>query len=226
MVLKRFLLLLTLVPFALHAQTITVKQEDSRIEGRSATGYQVALDAAEDEVRNSLHKYLKAVGKTKMSGDYMTVAEPLIAGKKYSLTLYATTIAAGGNTIAWLGMGSENGEESRRSSDLEKLAYQFGVTFHREKIQAQIDESLRALQAVEKQQGRLSNQNKDLNNRIESNKREKIQLEKSLVDNKLELQDLTKKLEANSKAQDSVAIATDQIRKVVEMHRERQRSVN
>ena len=72
---------------------------------------------------------------------------------------------------------------------------------------------------------RLSNQNKDLTSRIERKKREKIELEKSLVDYKLELEDLTKNLKANAKARDSVAIATEQIRKVVESHQERQRKV-
>jgi hypothetical protein len=78
---------------------------------------------------------------------------------------------------------------------------------------------------VEKQQMRLVNQNKDLENKIEGNKREKIQLEKSLKNNKVELMTLTKKLEENKKAQDSVAIATEQIKKVVEMHKERQRKI-
>jgi hypothetical protein len=51
-------------------------------------------------------------------------------------------------------------------------------------------------------------------------------LEKSLVDNNVELETLSKKLEQNKKGQDSVAVAGEQIKKVVEMHKESQRRVH
>jgi hypothetical protein len=51
-------------------------------------------------------------------------------------------------------------------------------------------------------------------------------LEKSLENNKTENQELLKRIEQNKKAQDSVAVAAEQIKKVVEMHKERQRKVN
>src|SRR5690606_30426441 len=100
-----------------------------------------------------------------------------------------------------------------------------GVTFHRERIQAQIDESMRALQAVERQQSKLTAQQRDLLQRIEANKREKEQLQQALVNNSREWEALKQRVANNSKAQDSVATAAEQIRRVVEMHRERQRNV-
>lgn len=222
---RRLVFLFLLLPFYTNAQTIEVRKESSRIEGENVPGFQVVLSAGEHEVRNSLIKYLKALGKTKTAGDYIATEQPVVGGKKYSNSLYATTKSIGNASAAWIGVNSASGEESNLDRDLEQLTYDFGVTFHREQIQKQIDESLQALQAVERQQMRLSNQNKDLTSRIERNKREKIELEKSLVDNKLELEDLTKNLKANAKARDSVAIATEQIRKVVESHQERQRKV-
>lgn len=226
MVVRMFFILLMIAPIAAIAQSVEVKKESSRIEGENTSGYQVMLSASEDEVRSSLSRYLKALGKTKLSGDYITMADPVIAGKKYAGILYATTRVNGTNAAAWIGVPSGSGEESSLDRDIEKLVHEFGVTFQREKIQAQIDESLRALQVVERQQVRLANQNKDLSNKIESNKREKIHLEKSLVANKIELDELTKRIEANAEAQDSVAIATEQIKKVVQMHKEKQRRVN
>ena len=217
--------LLVILPLTGATQSIQVRKETSRIEGSNANGYQVALTGTEDEVKASLAKYLRAMGKTKPSGDYLAVTEPTIGGKKYTETLFAITRQTGNAIAAWMGIASSAGEESSLDRDLQKLVYDFGVTFHRDKIQLQIDESLRALQAVEKQQLRLANQNKDLNNKVAINKREKIQLEQSLVENKLELQGLTSKLSANAKAQDSIATATDQIRKVVEMHKEKQRKI-
>ena len=106
------------------------------------------------------------------------------------------------------------------------MIHDFGVSFHRDKIQKQVDESVRASEAVEKQQQRLNNQNRDLSTKIEDNKREKIQLEKSFEKNKLEFETLSKRLEKNKKDQDSVAVAGEQIKKVIELHKERQRKVN
>jgi hypothetical protein len=223
---KSLIFFLAAIPFASYSQALEVKKENSRIEGQNTAGYQVAMSAAESEVRNSLTKYLKGMGKTRISGDYMTVAEPLIKGKKYPNTLYATTRVTGNTVAAWIGMPSVEGKGGAQDSDLKQLVYDFGVVFHREQIQLKIDESVRALQAVEKQQSRLVNQNKDLNIKIETNKREKIQLEKALAGNKVELETLSKKLQENKKAQDSVAAAGEQIKKVVEMHKARQTQIH
>lgn len=224
--LRRFFILLVLVPLFTEGQTVKVTKENTTIEGETTTGYQFAVVAPESDVKTSVNKYLKAMGRTKSSGDYVTVAEPVLGARRYSETLYATTRQVGNTTAAWFGMFPSVGESAGADKELEKVAYDFGVYFHREKIQQQIDESTRAQQTVEKQQNRLVNQHKDLTNKIEGNKREKIQLEKSLVDNKVELEELSKNLESNVKAQDSLFTALEQIRKVVEMHKERQKNVN
>jgi hypothetical protein len=104
--------------------------------------------------------------------------------------------------------------------------HDFGVKFYREKIQVQIDESLRAAQAVDKQQQKLTNENKNLNVKLEDNKREKIQLEKSIENNKLANADLLKKIAKNKHDRDSVALAGVQIKKVMEAQKEKQRKVN
>lgn len=219
---KRYCFILLLLPLFAHAQSVDVKKLESRIEGVNTQGYQIAFNAtSEEDVRNSLARYVRTFGKTRNAGGYITMEEPMIGGKQYAGMLYATTKQIGTTAAAWIGVQPAEDEQPALDQDLEKMVYNFGTTFHRERIQIQIDESLRALQTVEKLQGRLINQNRDLNNKIESNKREKIQLEKSLVENGLELKDLTEKLAANVKAQDSIAIATEQIRKVVEMHKER-----
>jgi hypothetical protein len=225
-VLLAFLLLLAAFPLLSDAQTVAVKKDNARVEGKNIPGYQVSLAASTGDVQTSLARYLKMIGKTKQGNDIITVNEPLIGGKKYTQPLLSTVKGTGSTAEAWIGVDSESGEDASLSRHLEKIIYDFGVSFYREKIQVQIDESLRALQTVEKQQLRLANQNKDLHSKIESNKQEKVQLEKSLVNNKIESEDLSRKLSENLKAQDSVAVATEQIRKVVQMHKEKQQKVH
>jgi hypothetical protein len=219
---------LLLFSFLTNAQTIKVKKETARIKSEYADGYEVELQATNQEAEDALNKLMKSFGKTKQGEDYVVVAEPTINGTLYVAPVYARTKQLGNIVSAWVGIRTKEWDSNVESvnKDLERLMYDFGVNFHKEKIQKQIDESVRALQAVERQQQRLTNQNRDLNTRIEDNKREKIQLEKSIENNKVELETLNKKIEKNKKDQDSVAIAGEQIKKVIEMHRDRQRKVN
>jgi hypothetical protein len=79
---------------------------------------------------------------------------------------------------------------------------------------------------TEKQQLRLQSDDKNLKAKLEFNQKEKIRLEKALVDNALEYENLLKSIDKNKKDQDSVLTATDQIKKMVELHKERQKKVN
>lgn len=192
-----------------------------------AEGYEVQLDGAVSDVESQLLKFLKPVGKPKKTPEGFVISAPLVNGKNYASPIYAV-VRDKGNGSAWIGVKSEewpaNVDEVK--ADLEKLVYDFGVSFNRDKVQQQIDESNRALLAVEKQQQRLINQNKDLDLRVEQNKQEKLKLERSLENNKIELESLIKRIEKNKKDQDSVAFAGEQIKKVIDMHKQRQSNIN
>lgn len=210
------------------AQTVKVKKEKSTVKGESMEGYSVELQGTGADVSASFGKYLKTIGKTRQ-GEFFTVTEPNINGLTYTQPIYGTANENGKSATAWLGFnsaGMEKEDAAKLDKELEKLMKEFGVRFYRDKIQLQIDESMRATQAVEKQKQRLLNENKNLSAKLEDNKREKIQLEKSIVENKTEHETLLRRIEQNKKAQDSVAIAAEQIKKVVELHKEKQRKVN
>jgi hypothetical protein len=225
---KFFIILLPLFISAYaSAQTVKVKKEKSTVKGESMDGFAVDLQGSLSEVNTSFSKYLKTIGKTKQ-GDYFTITEPNLNGLSYQLPIYGITNENGKSASAWIGFNPGNwpkDDAEKVSKELEKVIHEFGIKFYRDKIQVQIDESTRATQAVEKQQQRLLNENKMLSTKLESNKKQKIQLEKSIEDNKLEHATLLKKIEQNKKAQDSVAIAAQQVKKVVEMHKAKQRSV-
>lgn len=214
----------------LQAQTVTVTEKNEKVKGESAKGFATQLEGKKDDVNTAWGKFLKEVGKTKNPGGMITIAEPAIGGTVYSKgILYASVEGNDEKATAWIGL--VEGEWVVNDigivyKELEKLVYRFGVKYYRDVIQADIDEAQRALDAVERQKQRLTNQNKDLNIKLGNNAQEKIQLEKSLESNKLENLVLIQKIENNRKSQDSVAMAGEQIKKVVELHRERQRKVN
>jgi hypothetical protein len=227
---KKVVLLATmLLTYSLGwAQTVKIKKENAGVKNASVAGYIVSLDGTSSEVTSAFVKYLKGYGKVKQ-GDLITVSEPTVVGIKYISSLYGLTQAKDNATTAWLGFDRTTLTKEQISTldkALEKMLYDFSVQYYRNKIQVQVDESSRAAQAVDRQQQKLINEGKVLGTRLEDNRREKVQLEKSVANNKAEHEALLKRIEKNKHDSDSVAQAGLQVKKVVEMHREKQRKVN
>lgn len=215
---------------ALSAQTVTVKKQGEKVRNESADGYATELEGKRADVNAVWSKFLKEFGKAKSSGDFISISEPAIGGTVYTKgVLYASTTGTDEKANVWIGLLPTEwvvNDIEIVNKELEQLVYRFGIKYYRDKIQGQIDESQQAADAVDRQTQRLINENRQLNNRLGNNEQQKIQLEKSLEENKLEHLVLLQKIENNKKAQDSVALAAVKIKKVVELHKERQRKVN
>jgi hypothetical protein len=230
-VIKKFTLVVLLgCGVTTFAQSVKAYKETARIKGNPVDGYEVELEGTVDEVNTSLTKYLKSFAKLKFGANPITLSEAVIGGNSYKSPIYATTREKGSGATAWIGLKPDEwrdpDEASKVGKELERLVYDFGVQFYRDRIQVQIDESVRAQQAVEKQQQRFQTENKNLAIRLENNQKEKVQLEKSMDVNKLEYLNLLTKIDQNKKSQDSLAVALEQVKKVVELQKEKQKKVN
>lgn len=208
-----------------YAQTVTVTSNAEKIYNKNCTGYSTDVTGTLEEVNISLNKYLKTFGKVKVSGSQYQVSEPQINLTKYPTPFFASAKAKGDKVQVWMG-AVQNDSAKSINAEMEKLVYNFGVKFYKDKIQGDIDESMRAQAAAEKRQQRLTLEGKNMASRLEMNAKEKIRLEKSLADNKLDSTKLVTALAQNKKSQDSLAVAAEQIKKMVETHKERQRKVN
>ncbi|HRI78596.1 MAG TPA: hypothetical protein PLR06_03595 [Cyclobacteriaceae bacterium] len=212
------------------AQKVTVDKKSEKVKGESAEGYSTELEAKKDDVAAAFSRFIKDLGKVKSGNDYQYVEGPALGGTVYTTgVVYGRTRGNEERATVWLGIKSAEwtvNDISLVENQLEKLIYQFGVKFYRDKIQLQIDEGQRAMDAVVRQQTRLVNQNKELNIKLGNNVQEKIHLDQSLEANKLENLVLIQKIENNKHDQDSVKLAGEQIKKVIEAHKERQRKVN
>ncbi|MFN9502894.1 MAG: hypothetical protein ACK57K_16360, partial [Chryseotalea sp.] len=130
---------------------------------------------------------------------------------------------------AWIGLQatSKNKDSVEQAAKpLEFLVKTFGVNFYRDKIQAQIDEAQRSVEAVEKQQQRTLSEQKTLNQKVVNNTNEFVQLTKALQSNRADSVLLQQKLVFNKKAQDSLVLVLDKVKKAVEFQKEKQRKVN
>ena len=220
-----------LVSTSCWSQTLTVKKQNERVHGENVEGYSMVLEGKLNEVGSLWTKFLKEVGRVKLfSSDPVVVSEPNFNGTVYSKgVIYAHIFESGNQTGVWMGLLPKEWEEKDRdmaNQETEKLVYQFGIRYNRDKVQKQIDETQEAVDAVEKQTQRLISQNKELTTQLTNNEKEKIHLEKSIENNKLEYEALKIKLERNKKAQDSLVNAAVQIKKVKEAHQERLRKIN
>jgi len=229
---KKFIVGMTCFIFSsvLFAQTVTVSKQQDKVKGENTDGYGTELEGTRDEIASAWAKFLKETGKGKNTGDLITINEPALGATVYPKgILYATSSGGQEKGKVWIGLKEAEwtvNDISVVNNELEKLVYRFGVKFYRDKIQLQIDEAQRASDAVDKQKQRLLTQSKNLVVNLSNNEQEKIRLEKATEANKLEKEVLLVKIEDNKKAQDSVTQAGIQIKKVVEMHKERQRKVN
>ena len=127
--------------------------------------------------------------KIKSGSGYQFVENPALGGTVYTSGIVYAQVSGNAEATVWTGIKAAEwtvNDISIVEKQLEKLVYQFGVKFYRDKIQAQIDEGQQAADAVVRQQQRLVNQNKDLNIKLGNNGQEKIQLDKAVDANKLE----------------------------------------
>jgi hypothetical protein len=213
-----------------RAQKVTVEAKTEKVRGEQAPGAQTELNAPLETVTTSWNKYLKDVGKSKSQGEYAMISAPVLGTTVYDKGIVYTKVQSSGTSAkVWIGLIESEwavNDISVVQKELEQLVYRFGVKFYRDQIQLQIDEAQQAVEAVERSQQRLANQNKDFTNKLTTNEAEKVRLEKLLENNQLEHAALLTRLENNRKAQDSVAAAMIPIKKVLEMHQERQRKVN
>jgi hypothetical protein len=227
----RFFIALVLLAGSSVAQTVKVKTQQQRVKGENVDGFAVDLEGKRSDVAASLAKYLKEIGKAKfLSSDPLVITDPVFNGTVYPKgSIYAFTNESGNVVTAWLGISPtewETKDVSFINKQLERMANEFGVRFYREKVQAQIDETQQALDAVEKQANRFMNQGKELATKLTNNGLEKIRLEKALETNKFDNEVLKVKIDNNKKAQDSIANVAVQINKVKQSQIEKLRKIN
>jgi hypothetical protein len=217
---------------AATAQKVMVEKQIKNVATGEGTGFGTTLEGPREQVAQAWTKFLKDVGRAKSSGEWTTLTEVAIGGAQYAKgTLFTQTKGDEKAGQVWIGLIPADWQGQVNDLDivyreLDQLVYRFGVSFYRDKIQLQINEAQQAVDAVERQAQRLINESKSLANKLTNNEQEKIRLENALKENALEHAVLLQKIENNKKAQDSVAQATVKIKKVVDLHRERQRQVN
>jgi hypothetical protein len=226
--LKRFSVAFLLSVQCAVAQTVEVTQQDQQLGGKKLVGFATALEAPKDEVSPAIARYLKVYGKPKQQETHLQLAETTLNGQVFTKPLYALVAPTTTGSTVWLGVSRTEwgADTSKILSQLELITKSMGVAFYRDKIQAQIDEAQQAVQAVERQQQRTVNDEQNILQRTENNKREHRNLKMAIQRNRADSVTLYLKLQQNKRSGDSLRMVSDKVRKALLFQQERQRKVN
>lgn len=210
------------------AQTVEVVSQNKPLAGKKLTGFVTTLEAAKDEVTPAVMRYLKVYGKPKQQETHIQLLETTLNGQVFANPLYALVAPTTTGSTLWLGISKTEwgADSSKILPQLEQIAKSMGVAFYRDKIQAQIDEAQQAVQAVERQQQRTANEEQNILQRTENNKREYRNLKTAIQRNRADSVTLYLKRQQNMRSSDSLRMVSDKVRKALFFQQERQRKVN
>lgn len=214
-----------------HAQTVVVKKQPDKIKDENYEGFAADIEGKRADATSTLNKILKEHGKIKfLSSDPIIVTNPILNGALYPKGILYAMVKENNPTVTlWIGIKVSEWEGTDMETidkQLEKLVYQTGVQFYRDKVQAQIDETNQAADAVYKQIAKAINQATDLKKKLSNNAEEKIKLLQAMEGNKFEDLVLKVKIVNNKKAQDSLASAASTIQQMKLVHEEKLRNIN
>jgi hypothetical protein len=217
--------------FAIAEAQTPVKKQSEKIKGETLEGFATDFEGKRQEVANALSKVLKEHGKIKfLSTDPIVVTSPTLNGSTFPKgTLYATIREGNNGVTVWIGTKQTDWEASEAENitkQVEILVSTVGVQLKKDRVQANIDETQQALDAVNKQLSRAINQGNDLLKKQTTNAQDKIKLEQAIQANTLEAAVLKVKIETNKKAQDSLVSAATNIQQMKQLHEEKLKKIN
>lgn len=217
-----FTLLMSSILISATAQKVIV----TNYVEKDTKGYSVTLISEKDRVNNFISQYFKETGKVRLRDEIYTISALSRADFPFpEITIFSKTKTVNGETKAIVWLPDSLNADEKYSIKLKELWHTFGLDFYRILAQEEIDKTSRALRYAEKQFQRLEKGSLKLKNNLVKNKEEKIKLEEALKTNALNHDILLQKIANNKEAKDSVLMAIEKIRKLVEVQEEKKRAI-
>lgn len=219
---KFFLLLICCYAYIANAQEIVI----DTYEKNGQKGYQVLLEHQQDKVDDFLSSYFKSYGKVRSRGGIYTISNLSRADFPYpDVTLFSETKRKSNKTNAIVWIADSLFQQDHYAQKLNDLWYSFAVDFYRDLVQQEIDESTQALKYAEKQFHRLEKDSLNLQSDIEKNRKEKLKLEEALKMNEVNHTVLLKSIENNANTKDSVTVAIQKIKRLIELQERKKNAI-
>lgn len=214
---KKLLCLLILLP-ALHASLAQteIKPKTNKIKTKKVEGFELILTEDIDLVADSWTNYLKSLGKYKNWLLHQSISELSIdfSGE----VLYALSDKNSDHIALWLG-AQDIAEPTE--DDYGSLFLNFEIQLRKDRVQNEIDETQRAVDFVQKRQNKVTREIETLESKKSYNEKELLRLQRLIEENKVEYAVIKTQIENKIAEQDSLVIAVEKAKGVLEVKKEK-----
>jgi len=212
-------------------QEITVKEESKSIEKVTYTGYETTVNGDFEKHKDEWTKLLKNKGKVRKRNLLYFLEDFVFPQITEKLLTGVTQINQSRDSIVsiWLGIDSsdlESGESSKVMNEISGMLYSYVLEYRKSLILFDIQNAERAAAFTSRQHQRLIQNLDNLKLRLLDAENEKLRLEESVKSMELEIEVLKQRIENNQADQERTYEELEQIRKVLEMHKEKLKKLN
>ncbi len=214
---------------SINAQNISLKATTKRVEGKSRDGFSVVIHDEYETVKGDWLKKLRGISKVKKRRNFYWLAELNLPNlPEQPVEAYTQIGVKDSLANLWIGMkyGDEEGANKDAEKELENYLYTYAYEYRKAQIQEQISDAERAAQFASRKHQRLITEEKNLNNRLLDTQNEKTRLEERVSGLILEIEVLMEKIETNKKDQEATYQQLEEIKKVLEGHKNRLKALN
>ena len=229
---KKFTIVLMVVLWSMSVigqHKIETNNDIEKINDDKYPGVSSFVTGDDDDVEKAWRKYLKDFGKVKERKTYFELTEVTLADTYYESRIFYANMGSGEKVqTVWLGAdttGMSMAEWYTLSEVIQKHVYNFVENYYKDKVQEEIDESIKAEDYNEKQLKKFEKEEDDLKTQLKNNEKELIRLEQAIIDNKKEHEELLEKIEKNKVDQEDTAVSLEKIKKVIELQKEKKEAI-
>ena len=221
--------LLVFITSMSFGQQYDIKKETQRVNNKKYIGVSSLVDGTPEAVESFWISYVKEHGKSRRKRNYYQLSEFSIEDLLVDTLDYVTRVEDRNNQgLIWLATFSEDLSETEiesLNSDIEKILKKATRGYYVSEVQEKIDEAEAAAVTVSKNHQKLIYESEKLTTDLEGAKELKADLETRLQETDLKIKVLQQQIIDNKAAIDSVYHDLEQIKKVIESHKESMKKI-
>ena len=213
-----------IISTGVFGQNYDIKKESQRINNKKYSGVSSVVEADLSKVEPYWIDYIKENGKARRKRNYYQLSEFSIQDMGIDTLTYATRVEASGqNSLIWIAPLLNDLEEediSTLNTDLEKILKMATRGYYVSEVQKRIDDAEAAATSVSKNHQKLIYEGEKLVIDLEGAEELKADLIARLEETELKIRVLNQQIIDNKVAVDSVYNDLEQVKKVIETHKE------
>lgn len=203
------------------AQTVEVNPANGSIKEKSLKGFVVCLELDVKDLEKSWSRYLKSLGKFETVERQAMVGSAIMlpAVSSDALDFYSKITVSPRCVQVFMGglrAGSSLELLDIQNENIKKLLYDFAVEQYRQDLIGQISEAERVVNLAVKAHDKRESEGENLKSKMKRNRKEKVNLLKSIEENASDLKKLQTDSTRNVTEKESALEEISKVRKIAE----------